>query len=44
MDVKDAVIVLDNSGWEYLVQMDGLKGNQLLGHIVSKQEGRRTSA
>ena len=41
MDVKkDAVIVLDNSGWEYLVQMDGLKGNQLLGHIVSEQEGR----
>lgn len=41
MDVKkDAVIVLDNSGWEYLVQLDGLKGNQVVGHVLNKQEGR----
>jgi 16S rRNA (uracil1498-N3)-methyltransferase len=44
MDMKKgAVIVLDNSGWEYLVQLDGLKGNQVVGHIMSKQEGRSES-
>ena len=44
MDVKKgAVMVLDNSGWEYLVQLDGLKGNQVIGHITSKQEGRPES-
>ncbi len=37
---KDAVIVLDNSGWEYFVQLDGNKGNQVLGHIIDCQEGR----
>lgn len=44
MDVKKgAVMVLDNSGWEYLVQLDGLKGSQVIGHITSKQEGRPES-
>lgn len=37
---KDAVIVLDNSGWEYLVQLDGLAGNLVTGHIMGKQKGR----
>ena len=37
---KDAVIVLDNSGWEYLVQLDGLTGNLVTGHIMDKQAGR----
>lgn len=37
---KDAVIVLDNSGWEYFVQLDGSKGNQLQGHIIDQEEGR----
>ena len=37
---KDAVIVLDNSGWEYLVQLDGLAGNLVTGHIMDKQKGR----
>lgn len=37
---KDAVIVLDNSGWEYLVQLDGLNGTQVTGHIMDKQAGR----
>lgn len=41
---KDAVVVLDNSGWEYLVQLDGLQGNLVSGHILSKQEGRPESA
>jgi 16S rRNA (uracil1498-N3)-methyltransferase len=37
---KDAVIVLDNTGWEYLVQLDGTVGNLVTGHIMNKQEGR----
>lgn len=37
---KDAVIVLDNSGWEYLVQLDGINGNQVTGHVMDRQEGR----
>ena len=37
---KDAVIVLDDSGWEFLVQLDGTNGNLVTGHIVDKQEGR----
>ncbi|HBO34698.1 MAG TPA: hypothetical protein DD636_08220 [Anaerolineaceae bacterium] len=37
---KDAVIVLDNTGWEYLVQLDGLTGNLVTGHIMDKQAGR----
>jgi len=37
---KDAVIVLDNSGWEYLVQLDGTEGNLVTGHIMDKQQGR----
>ncbi|MEL7627073.1 MAG: RsmE family RNA methyltransferase [Anaerolineaceae bacterium] len=37
---KDAVIVLDNSGWEYLVQLDGTVANLVTGHIVDKQPGR----
>ena len=37
---KDAVTVLDNSGWEYLVQLDGLTGNLVTGHIMGKQAGR----
>src|SRR5690606_34004080 len=37
---KDAVIVLDNSGWEYLVQLDGLTRNLITGHIMDKQAGR----
>ena len=37
---KDAVIVLDNTGWEYLVQLDGTTGNLVNGHIMDKQAGR----
>ena len=37
---KSAVTVLDNSGWEYLVQLDGTTGNQVIGHIMDKQKGR----
>ncbi|NLB72161.1 MAG: 16S rRNA (uracil(1498)-N(3))-methyltransferase [Chloroflexi bacterium] len=37
---KDAVIVLDNSGWEYLVQLDGVTGNLVTGHVMDKQAGR----
>ena len=36
----DAVIVLDNSGWEYLVQLDGHKGQNVIGEITGKQPGR----
>ncbi|HNZ15803.1 MAG: 16S rRNA (uracil(1498)-N(3))-methyltransferase [Anaerolineaceae bacterium] len=36
----DAVIVLDNSGWEYLVQLTGSKGKNVLGEITGKQPGR----
>jgi 16S rRNA (uracil1498-N3)-methyltransferase len=34
------VIVLDNSGWEYLVQINGIKGQNLIGEITGKQLGR----
>lgn len=45
MDVKkDAVVVLDNLGWEYLVKLDGVKGNSVIGHVLSKQEGRQNPA
>lgn len=37
---KDAVTVLDNSGWEYLVQLDGVTGNLVTGHVMKKQAGR----
>ena len=41
LNVKsDAVIVLDNSGWEYLVQLTGRKGQSLIGEITCKQIGR----
>jgi 16S rRNA (uracil1498-N3)-methyltransferase len=40
LDVKDAVIVLDNTGWEYLVQLDDVKSKEAIGHIMGKQEGR----
>ena len=36
----DAVIVLDNSGWEYLVQLTGNKGQNVIGEITGKQLGR----
>ena len=36
----DAVIVLDNSGWEYLVQLTGNKGQTVIGEITGKQLGR----
>lgn len=36
----DAVIVLDNSGWEYLVQLTGTKGQTVTGRITGKQPGR----
>lgn len=36
----DAVIVLDNSGWEYLVQLTGNKGQNVIGEITGKQPGR----
>ena len=36
----DAVIVLDNSGWEYLVQLTGAKGQTVTGRITGKQPGR----
>ena len=36
----DAVIVLDNSGWEYLVQLSGNKGQNVIGEITGKQLGR----
>ena len=36
----DAVIVLDNSGWEYLVQLTGNKGQIVIGEITGKQLGR----
>ena len=36
----DAVIVLDNSGWEYLVQLTGAKGQTVIGEITGKQIGR----
>lgn len=36
----DAVIVLDNSGWEYLVQLTGTKGQSVIGEITGKQLGR----
>lgn len=37
---SDAVIVLDNSGWEYLVQLTGQKGQNVIGKITGKQLGR----
>ncbi len=37
---SDAVIVLDNSGWEYLVQLSGRKGPNVIGEITGKQLGR----
>lgn len=41
LDIKrDAVIVLDNSGWEYLVQLSGRKGQILMGEITGRQPGR----
>lgn len=36
----DAVIVLDNSGWEYLVQLTGNSGKTITGKITGKQLGR----
>ncbi len=36
----DAVIVLDNSGWEYLVQLTGSTGKTVIGEITGKQLGR----
>ncbi len=36
----DAVIVLDNSGWEYLVQLTGNKRQIVIGEITGKQIGR----
>lgn len=36
----DAVIVLDNSGWEYLVQLTGNKGQTVIGEIAGRQLGR----
>lgn len=36
----DAVIVLDNSGWEYLVQLSGNKGQTVIGTITGQQPGR----
>ncbi len=36
----DAVIVLDNSGWEYLVQLIGNKGQTVIGRVTGKQLGR----
>ena len=36
----DAVIVLDNSGWEYLVQLTGNNGKSIIGEITGKQLGR----
>lgn len=40
----DAVIVLDNSGWEYLVQLTGSKGQNVIGEIAGKQLGRPEAA
>lgn len=40
LNEKDAVIVLDNSGWEYLVQLDNTRNKQVTGHIMDKQVGR----
>jgi len=40
----DAVIVLDNSGWEYLVQLTGNKGQNVIGEISGKQPGRPEAA
>jgi len=40
LDVKDAVVVLDNSGWEYLVQLDDVKVKNAIGHVMDKQMGR----
>ncbi|NLA41319.1 MAG: hypothetical protein GX874_07915, partial [Smithella sp.] len=37
---KDAVVVLDNSGREYLVQLDGVTGNLVTGHVMDWQAGR----
>lgn len=36
----EAIVVLDNSGWEYLVQLEGRKGKKLVGSVVGKQLGR----
>lgn len=36
----DAVIVLDNSGWEYLVQLTGTNGKTIIGEVAGKQLGR----
>jgi 16S rRNA (uracil1498-N3)-methyltransferase len=40
----DAVIVLDNSGWEYLVQLTGNKGQNVFGEITGQQLGRPEAA
>lgn len=40
----DAVIILDNSGWEYLVQLTGSKGQNVIGEITGKQLGRPEAA
>lgn len=40
----DAVIVLDNSGWEYLVQLTGNKGPNVIGQITGQQPGRPEAA
>ncbi len=41
---KDAVTVLDNSGWEYLVQLDDTRSKQVTGHIMDNQAGREEPA
>lgn len=40
---KDAVVALDNTGIEYLVQLSGNKGKQVFGQIVGQQPGRAES-
>lgn len=40
----DAVIVLDNTGWEYLVQLAGNKGQNVIGEITGQQPGRPEAA
>ena len=44
LDAKDAVVVLDNSGWEYLVQLDDVKVKNAIGHVMDKQMGRSEPA
>ena len=44
LDAKDVVVVLDNSGWEYLVQLDDVKVKNAIGHVMDKQMGRSEPA